>query len=166
MKEIETITSDGTSVNLYPLDEYLSFLSETLLKFILDGRRSYQQYGSLTLVDYKPMATFTFVNSEGYLPFILEISASEDSDLHYPSYIEVKCGKTIFLNLGSLTRVIKSYGFRIHKETVDVSIIQGATVKDFSMDVIILKPYDLITLVREPKLRNIVFPHFTSIYDG
>ena len=134
---IETITSDGTSVNLYPLDEYLS---DILLDFILDGRRSYKQDGSLTLVNYKPMATFSFVTSPGYMPFIIEISASEDYDLHYPSYIGVECcGKTIHLNLGNLNKIIKSFGFRIHKETVDVSIIQGATVKDFDFDVVILE---------------------------
>ena len=134
---IETTTSDGTSVNLYPLDEYLS---DILLKFILDGRRSDKHDGSLTLVDYKPMATFSFVTSPGYMPFIIEISASEDYDLHYPSYIGVECcGKTIHLNLGNLSKIIKSYDFRIHKETVDVSIIQGATVKDFDFDVVILE---------------------------
>jgi hypothetical protein len=134
---IETTTSDGTSVDLYPLDEYLS---DILLDFILDGRRSYKDNGSLTLVNYKPMATFSFVTTPGYMPFIIEVSASEDHDLHYPSYIGVECcGKTIDLNLGNLSKVIKSYGFRIHKETVDVSIIQGATVKDFDFDVVILE---------------------------
>jgi len=134
---IETTTSDGTSVNLYPLDEYLS---DILLKFILDGRRSDKHDGSLTLVNYKPMATFSFVTSPGYMPFIIEISASEDYDLHYPSYIGVECcGKTIHLNLDNLSKIIKSYGFRIHKETVDVSVIQGATVKDFDFDVVILE---------------------------
>ena len=134
---IETITSDGTSVNLYPLDEYLS---DILLKFVLDGGRSDKHDGSLTLVGYKPMATFSFVTSPGYMPFIIEVSASEDHDLHYPSYIEVECcGKTIDLDLGNLSKIIKSYGFRIHKETVDVSIIQGATVKDFAFDVVILE---------------------------
>jgi hypothetical protein len=120
---IETTTSDGTSVDLYPLDEYLS---DILLDFILDGRRSYKDSGSLTLVNYKPMATFSFVTTPGYMPFIIEVSASsEDYSLGYPSYIGVECcEKTIDLNLGNLSRVIKAYDFRVNKKIlIHVSMI-------------------------------------------
>lgn len=41
--------------------------------------------------------------------------------------------------MGNLSRVIKAYDFRIKKYTVYVDIIQGATVKNFAFDVIMLK---------------------------
>jgi hypothetical protein len=141
---IKTTTSDGTSVDLYPLDEYLS---DILLDFILRGdftrgeELSDKYDGSLTLVDYKPMATFSFVNSPGYMPFIIEVSTPPIvSNLGYPTYIGVNCcEKTIDLNLGNLSRVIEAYDFWIYKKTVYVSIIQGTTVKNFAFDVIMIK---------------------------
>jgi hypothetical protein len=140
---IETTTSDGTSVDLYPLDEYLS---DILLDFILSesfirAKELSDKYdGSLTLFNYKPMATFRFVNSPGYMPFILEVSTPPKAyNLGDSAYIDVKYGgKTIDLDLGNLSRVIKAYDFRVYKKTVYVNIIQGATVKDFAFDVIML----------------------------
>jgi len=135
---IETTTSDGTSVDLYPLDEYLSTV---FLHFILtEGLTHAKEYGSLTLVNYKPMATFRFVNSPGYMEFILEVSTPPKAyNLEDSAYIDVKYGgKTIDLDLGNLSRVIKAYDFRVYKKTVYVNIIQGATVQDFAFDVIML----------------------------
>ena len=135
---IETTTSDGTSVDLYPLDEYLStvFLHFILTESFLHAK----EYGSLTLVNYKPMATFRFVKSPEYMKFILELSTPPKAyNLEDSAYIDVKyAGKTIDLDLGNLSRVIKAYDFRVYKKTVYVNIIQGATVKDFAFDVIML----------------------------
>jgi hypothetical protein len=141
---IKTTTSDGTPVGLYPLDEYLS---DILLDFILsesftDAKElSDKNDGSLTLVDYKPMATFSFVNSPGYMPFIIELSTPPKAyNLGDSAYIKVSYGeKTTDLNLGNLSRVIKAYDFWIYKKTVYVNIIQGATVKDFAFDVVFLE---------------------------
>lgn len=85
---IETTTSDGTSVDLYPLDEYLS---DILLFFIFYDSPPSKHEGSLTLVNYKPYTTSSFVTAPGYMPFIIEVSASSEDNLEYPSYIEVKC---------------------------------------------------------------------------
>ncbi len=134
---IETTTSDGTSVDLYPLDEYLS---DILLDFILYDSQSSKHDGSLTLVNYKPFATFSFVTTPGYMPFIIEVSASSEDNLGYPSYIGVGCcEKTIDLDLGNLSKIIKAYDFKIKKKTVYVNIIQGATVKDFVFNVVMLE---------------------------
>jgi len=99
--------------------------------------------GSLILVDYKPMATSAFVNSQGYMPFIIQMSTSPEEyySLGYPKGIEVCYGeKAIYLKLGELSRKIKKvYDYAISKRIVRVKIIQGTTTKDFDFDVIILK---------------------------
>jgi hypothetical protein len=141
---IKATTSDDISIDLYPLDEYLN---KIFLKFILSQaftrfvELSDKHDGTLTLVNYKPYAGFSFVNSIGYLPFMLEVStSSNDYNREDSAYINVKyAGKTINLNLGKLNRVIEAYGFRVYKRTVYVNIIQGATVKDFAFDVVMLK---------------------------
>jgi len=143
---IDITKSGGTSISLYPLDEYLSYVlfDDLFLRrdIIPTKELSDKHDGSLTLVNYKPMATFSFENSPGYMPFIIEVRAQSEGDstsIENPAGIEVSYGeKTIHLNLGNLSRVIKAYDFEIYKRTVYVSVIQGATVKDFIFDVIIL----------------------------
>ena len=143
---IDIPKSDGTTISLYPLDEYLSHV--LFDHFVLTGdfvrheELSDEYNGSLKLVDYKPMATFSPENSQGYMPFIIKMSTSPEEyySLGYPKGI-VHCGeKTIYLKLGELSRKIKKvYDYTISKRIVHVKIIRGSTTKDFDFDVVILK---------------------------
>ena len=142
---IDIPKSDGTSISLYPLDEYLSHVLFDHFVLIEDFTRSKElsdkHNGSLTLVGYKPMATFSLENSQGYMPFIIQMSTSpkEYYSLGYPARIEVGYGeKAVYLKLGKLSRAIKAYDFTIRKRIARVNIMQGTTVKDFAFDVIIL----------------------------
>jgi len=62
---------------LIPLDGYLLQVINKFVSskdFTFNREMSKRFDGSLTLVNYKPMATSSFVNSSMYMPFILEIS--------------------------------------------------------------------------------------------
>jgi len=143
------MSSNNASASLIPLDEYLlkvfyNFLSSK--DFAFDSQMSKTYDGSLTLVNYKPMATFSFNDSPGYMPFILEVSTTYGKNsIKNPQDIEIKYGekgkeKTIHLNLGNVSKVIDGYGFSLHEKKINVNAIQGATSKDFIFDIIRLYP--------------------------
>ncbi len=141
--------SSNNAPSLIPLDEYLLKVFNKFISskdFAFDSEMSKTYDGSLTLVNYKPMATFTFENSEGYLPFILEISTTYGKNtIKNPEDIEVKYGekgkeKTIHLNLGNVGKVIDGYGFSLHEKRINANVIQNATSKDFIFDVVRLYP--------------------------
>jgi len=141
--------SSNNASSLIPLDEYLFKVFNKFISskdFAFDSQMSKTFDGSLTLVNYKPMATFTFENSEGYLPFVLEISTTYGKNsIKNPEDIEVKYGekgkeKTIHLNLGNVSRAINGYGFSLHEKRINVNVIQNATSKDFIFDVVRLYP--------------------------
>ncbi|CDF81332.1 hypothetical protein CF87_gp05 [Sulfolobus monocaudavirus SMV1] len=146
------MSSNNASASLIPLDEYLFqvFSSYVSTKdFVFDPKKPKNYDGSLTLVNYKPMATFSFENSQGYMPFILELSVLyKDISIDNPEKIEVKYGefgekekeKTIHLNLGNLSKVINAYGFAYYERTINLNIIQGTTNKDFAFNIIVLAP--------------------------
>ena len=135
---------------LIPLDEYLVKVFSKFLASSKDfafGKEASKKFdGSLTLVNYQPMATFSFVNSQGYMPFILKVSTPEGRNpIKNPDDIEVKYGeenkeKTIHLNLGNVSNVIDAYGFSLYEKTMNVNAIQGVTSKGFVFDVIHLYP--------------------------
>ena len=142
------MSSNNASVSLIPLDEYLS---DVLFRFIptedfVKPRRDiYRTYdGSLTLVNYKPMATFSFEDSPGYMPFIIKITAPhKENRIGNPEDIGVRYGekdkeKTIHLNLGNVSNIIDAYDFLLGKRPIYVNVTQGATSKDFVFDVIVL----------------------------
>ncbi|ALG97028.1 hypothetical protein [Sulfolobus monocaudavirus SMV4] len=144
------MSSNNASASLIPLDEYLlkkvfyNFLSSK--DFAFDSQMSKTYDGSLTLVNYKPMVTSSFENSQGYMPFILEVSTTYGKNsIKNPQDIEIKYGekgkeKTIHLNLGNVSKVIDGYGFSLHEKKINVNAIQGATSKDFIFDIIRLYP--------------------------
>jgi len=141
--------SNDALVSLTPLDEYLLQVFNKFISskdFAFDRETTKRFDGSLTLVNYKPMVASSFENSPGYMPFVLEIStANGKNPIKNPEDIEIKYGefnkeKTIHLNLGSLSKVINGYGFSLYEKRINVGMIQGATSKDFVVDVIKLYP--------------------------
>ena len=145
------MSSNNASPSLVPLNEYLlndfsKFFSSK--SFVFDGLTE-KFDGSLTLVNYKPMVTKGFVNSQGYMPFVLELSSSrggkffiEPTQSTKVEYGERGNQKAIQLDLGNgnLGKVIRGYGFSIYKKSVDANVIQGATSKDLLFHVIHLYP--------------------------
>jgi len=143
------MSSNNASASLIPLDEYLLKVFNKFLStkdFAFDSQMSKTYDGSLTIVNYKPMATFSFDNLPGYMPFILEISTTYGKDrIKNPEDIEVKYGekgkeKAIHLNLGNVSKIIDGYGFSLYEKRINVNAIQSATSKDFVFDVIKLYP--------------------------
>jgi len=142
--------SSNNASSLIPLDEYLFNVFSKFFStkdFAFANKMSKKYDGSLTLVDYKPMATFSFVNSQGYMPFIIELSTPSGKVLvrDHPEDIIVKYGengkeKIIHLDLGNVSKIINGYGFSIYTKTINVTAIQGATSKDFVFNVILLYP--------------------------
>ena len=142
--------SSNNASSLIPLDEYLfnvfsKFFSTKEFAFARETSKKYD--GSLTLVNYKPMATSAFENSQGYMPFIIEVSTLPVRVIRNPEDIEVRYGeKTIHLDLGNASRAIDAYDFLLHKRPINVNILQGATSKYFVFDVIELYsklPFDM-----------------------
>ena len=142
------MSSNNTS-QLVPLEQYLLDVLSRYVStkdFIFNSKSTKNYDGSLTLVDYKPMATFSFDNSPGYMPFILGLGiVFNELSIENPEDIEVKYGekdkeKTIHLNLnlGNVDKLIHAYGFSYYKNTLKLSVIQGTTTKDFDFDVIVL----------------------------
>jgi len=148
--EINITKSDGSKISLYPLDIYLNYAIFDYMVLVRDDVPNGELYSklhkSLTLVNYKPMVTYLVEISPSYMQFMLEVSISPRGySIGYPTSIEVRCGeKTIPLNLGDLSRVIEAYDYKIYKRTVYVTIIQGATVKDFVLNMIELSYKDSI----------------------
>jgi len=144
------MSSNNASASLIPLDEYLlkAFSKYVSTKdFVFNPKNYSRNYdGSLTLVNYKPMATSAFETSPGYMPFILELSVLyKEVPIRNPEDVEVKYGekdkeKTIHLNLGNLSKVIDAYGFSYYERTLNLNVIQGTTNKDFVFDMIMLYP--------------------------
>jgi len=139
--------SNNNASQLVPLDQYLlDVLSKyvSTKDFIFNPKSTKNYDGSLTLVDHKPMATFSFDNSPGYMPFILGLGiVFNELSIKNPEDIEVKYGekdkeKTIHLNLGNVDKLIHAYGFSYYENTLKLSVIQGTTTKDFDFDVIVL----------------------------
>jgi len=61
------MSSNNTS-QLVPLDQYLLDVLSRYVStkdFVFNPKTSKKYDGSLTIVDYKPMATFSFDNSQG-----------------------------------------------------------------------------------------------------
>jgi len=143
-------SASNASPSLVPLDDYLVKVFSKFLASSRDfafGKEASKKFdGSLTLVNYQPMATFSFVNSQGYMPFILKVSTPEGRNpIKNPDDIEVKYGeenkeKTIHLNLGNVSKVIDAYGFSLYEKTMNVNVIEGVTSKGFVFDVIHLYP--------------------------
>ena len=144
------MSSNNASVSLIPLDEYLFNVFSKYVSskdFVFNPKNYSRNYdGSLTLVNYKPMATSAFETSPGYMPFILELSVLyKEFPIRNPEDVEVKYGekdkeKTIHLNLGNLSKVIDAYGFSSYERTLNLNVIQGTTNKDFIFDMIVLHP--------------------------
>ena len=141
------MSSNNASPSLIPLDDYLFNVFSKYVSskdFVFDSKKPKTYDGSLTLVNYKPMATFSFVNSQGYMPFISGLSVLYgDISIKNPEDIELKYGekgkeKTIHLNLGNVVNIIRGYGFTFYEKTLDFNVLQGATTKDFVSDVIVL----------------------------
>jgi len=142
--------SSNNASQLVPLDQYLlDVLSRFLLSkdFAFDHKMSKNYDGSLTLVNYKPMATSRFETSPGYMPFIIQISTSGNKKLwkKYLSASRVEYGerdkkKTIQLEASKIAHIIEGYGFSLYYKNIDVNVIQGATNKEFSSDVLIFYP--------------------------
>jgi len=141
--------SSNNASQLVPLDKYLFRVFSKYVStkdFIFKPEKSKTYDGSLTLVNYKPMATSSFDNSQGYMPFMLELSVLEkEVPMNNPDDVEVKYGekgkeKTIHLNLGSVDNIIDRYGFSYYERTLNLNVIQGATNKDFVFNVIVLRP--------------------------
>jgi len=138
---------------LIPLDEYLL---NDFYKFFSSKSFAFESLtekfdASLTLVNYKPMVTKGFVNSQGYMPFILELSSSRARKffIEPTKSTDVRYGergneKAIQLDFGSgngnIGKVIRGYGFSIYKKSIDANVIQGATSKDLVFDMIHLYP--------------------------
>ncbi len=139
--------SSNTS-QLVPLDEYLlDVFSKFLLSkdFAFDRKMSKNYDGSLTLVNYKPMATSVFENSPGYMPFIIQISSPWKKYLwrKYPfklGYGERGKEKTIPFNEQNIVNIIGGYGFSLYYERISVNVIQGGTNKELDSSIII---YDI-----------------------
>jgi len=142
--------SNNNTSQLVPLNQYLlDVFSKFLLSkdFAFDHKMSKNYDGSFTLVNYKPMATSRFETSPGYMPFIIQISTSGNKKLwkKYLSASRVEYGerdkkKTIQLEAGKIASIIEGYGFSLYYKNVDVNVIQGATKKEFSSDVLIFYP--------------------------
>ena len=141
--------SNNDLTQLTPLDEYLLQVFNKFISskdFAFDRETVKRFDGSLTLVNYKPMVASSFETSPGYMPFVLEIStANGKNPIKNPEDIEIKYGevgeeKTIRLNLGNLSKIINGYGFSLYEKRINVNTIQGATSKDFVVDVIKLYP--------------------------
>ena len=141
--------SSNNASQLVPLDKYLFKVFSKYVStkdFIFKPEKSKTYDGSLTLVNYKLMATSSFDNSQGYMPFMLELSVLEkEVPMNNPDDVEVKYGekgkeKTIHLNLGSVDNIIDRYGFSYYERTLNLNVIQGATNKDFVFNVIVLRP--------------------------
>jgi len=144
------MSSNNASASLIPLDEYLFQVFSRYVStkdFVFNPKNYSKNYdGSLTLVNYKPMATFSFENSQGYMPFILKLSVLyKEVPINNPEDVEVKYGekdkeKTIHLNLGNVSKVIDAYGFSYYERTINANVTQGTTNKDFVFDMIVLAP--------------------------
>jgi len=139
--------SSNNASQLVPLDQYLLDVLSRYVStkdFIFNPKSTKNYDGSLTIVDHKPMATFSFDNSPGYMPFILGLGiVFNELSINNPEDIEVKYGekdkeKTIHLNLGNVDKLIHAYGFSYYENTLKLSVIQGTTTKDFDFDVIVL----------------------------
>ena len=143
------MSSNNNASSLIPLDKYLFRVFSKYVStkdFIFKPEKSKTYDGSLTLVNYKPMATSSFDNSQGYMPFMLELSVLEtEVPIKSPDDVEVKYGeenkeKTIHLNLGRIEEIIDKYGFTYYERTLNLNVIQGATNKNFIFNVIVLRP--------------------------
>ncbi len=90
--------SSNNASSLIPLDEYFFNVFSKYVSskdFVFNPKNYSRNYdGSLTLVNYKPMATSAFETSPGYMPFILELSVLyKEVPIRNPEDIEVKYGE-------------------------------------------------------------------------
>ncbi len=139
--------SSNTS-QLVPLDQYLlDVFSKFLLSkdFAFDRKMSKNYDGSLTLVNYKPMATSAFENSPGYMPFIIQISSPGKKYLWRKyafglGYGEWGKKKAIPFNEEAIASIIGGYGFSLYYENIGVNVIQGGTNKELDSSIIIFYP--------------------------
>jgi len=140
--------SSNNASQLVPLDEYLlQVFSKFLLSkdFAFDRKMSKNYDGSLTLVNYKPMATSAFENSPGYMPFIIQISSPGKKVLWRKYAFSLGYGewgkkKTIPFNEQAIVSIIGGYGFSLYYENIGVNVIQGGTNKELDSSIIIFYP--------------------------
>jgi hypothetical protein len=144
------MSSNNTTPSLVPLNEYiLSVFSKFLLSkdFAFDREMTKKYDGSLTLVNYKPMATSTFDTSPGYMPFIIQISTSgrkrkwkQDpfgSTIEYGEWGKLK---SIPFDEKNIVGIIEGYGFTLYYKFFNVNVVQGGTNKELISEVLILYP--------------------------
>jgi len=142
--------SNNNTSSLIPLNEYLlDVFSKFLLSkdFAFDSKMSKNYDGSLMLVNYKPMATFAFETSPGYMPFIIQLSTSGKKYYYkkYPFSYKVGYGewgkeKTIPIDASSIAKIIEPYGFSLYYKDIDVNVVQGGANKELNSKLLILYP--------------------------
>ena len=140
----------NNNTSLVPLNEYLlQVFSKFLLSkdFIFDYDVSKNYDGSLTLVNYKPFATFSYDTSPGYMPFIIQISTSGKKRhwkkypfAHIIEYGERGKEKFVPLDEDSIINIIEGYGFTLYYKNIDVNVVQSGTNKEYNSKVVLIYP--------------------------